>query len=90
MKLKPIFSASLFAAVTLLSPGVGAASDTSVEAKVPAADAKTEKVAAKKKVKQHSHMEEKTGVPQKAPEADPDKSSAATDKTKHFHPRDGK
>ena len=38
----------------------------------------------------HSHVEEKTGFAQKAPEAMPDKPNAANDRTKHFHPRDGK
>jgi len=41
-------------------------------------------------VKPHSHVEEKTGVPQKEPEAKADKPNAAQDKTKHYHPRDGK
>ncbi len=38
----------------------------------------------------HSHMEEKTGVPQKAAVAMPDNPGAAQDRTRHFHPRDGK
>jgi hypothetical protein len=35
-------------------------------------------------------VQEKTGIPQNVPEAMPDKPSAAKDRTKHFHPRDGK
>ena len=41
-------------------------------------------------MKHHSHVEVKTGVPQSAPEAKTDKTDPAKDKTKHFHPRDGK
>jgi hypothetical protein len=41
-------------------------------------------------MKPHSHVEEKTGMPQMAPEAMSGKQNAAKDKTKHFHPRDGK
>lgn len=83
MKLKPALAISLFAITAALSLGASAASDTP-------ADAKAEKAAPQKKMKPHSHMEEKTGVPQKAPVAMADKPSAAKDKTKHFHPRDGK
>ena len=83
MKLKPALAASLFAIMAALSLNAGAAADTT-------ADAKTEKAAHQKKMRPHSHMEEKTGIPQKANEATPDKPNAAKDKTKHFHPRDGK
>ncbi len=83
MKLKPTLAASLFAIVAALSLNAGAASDTP-------ADAKVEKVAPQKKMRPHSHVEEKTGIPQKAPVAMADKPNAAKDKTKHFHPRDGK
>lgn len=83
MKLKPTLAASLFALMAALSLNASAAADTP-------ADAKVEKVAAQKKMRPHSHVEEKTGIPQKAPEAMPDKPNAANDRTKHFHPRDGK
>ncbi len=83
MKLKPALAISLFAVMAALSLGASAAADTP-------ADAKAEKAAPQKKMKPHSHMEEKTGVPQKAPVAMADKPNAAKDKTKHFHPRDGK
>lgn len=83
MKLKPILVASLFAITAALSLNASAASD------VPAG-AKTEKAAYQKKMRPHSHIEEKTGIPQKAPEATPDKPNTAKDNTKHFHPRDGK
>lgn len=43
------------------------------------------------KAKPHSHMQEKTGVPQSMPaETKADKPNVAKDKSKHFHPRDGK
>ncbi len=83
MKLKPTLAASLFAIMAALSLNAGAAADTP-------ADAKTEKAAPQKKMRPHSHVEEKTGFPQKAVEAMPGKPNAAKDKTKHFHPRDGK
>lgn len=57
------------------------------------ADAKTDKSEViKKKVKPHSHVEEKTGVPAKAvDEAKPeDKDAKAKQKKQHLHPRDGK
>ena len=83
MKLKPALAASLFAIMAVLSLNASAASDTP-------ADAKVEKAVPPKKMKPHSHVEEKTGFAQKAPEAMPDKPNAANDRTKHFHPRDGK
>ena len=83
MKLKPTLAARLLAIMVALSLNASAAADTPAEAKV-------EKAAPQEKMKPHSHMEEKTGIPQKAPEAMADKPNAAKDKTKHFHPRDGK
>jgi hypothetical protein len=83
MKLKPPLAASLFAIMAALAFNANAAADTPTDAKV-------EKTTPKKKMKPHSHMEEKTGIAQRTPDAKPDKSSAAKDKTKHFHPRDGK
>jgi hypothetical protein len=35
-------------------------------------------------------MEEKSGVPQKAPEAKDKKPDPTKDKNRHLHPRDGK
>ncbi len=96
MKLKSILSAGLFAAITALSMGAQAAADTdkAAEAKAPAAD-----VQADKKMKPHSHMQEKTGIaPQATAVAAADKADKAKaskpkidkDKSKHYHPRDGK
>lgn len=97
MKLNSILSAGLFAAIAALSMGAQAASDTekATETKAPAAG-----VQADKKVKPHSHMEEKTGIaPQasaaattgaKADKAQASKPRIDKDKSKHFHPRDGK
>ncbi len=87
MKLKTTISAGLFAAIAALSMGAQAASDTD-----KAAEAKTPVVGtpAVKKMKPHSHVEVKTGVPQNEPEAKADKPDPAKDKSKHFHPRDGK
>lgn len=83
MKLKTTLVTSLFAVMAAFSINASAAADTP-------ADVKVEKATPQKKMRPHSHVEEKTGVPQKAPEAKSDKPNAANDKTKHFHPRDGK
>ena len=91
MKLKPILAASLFAIAAALSLNAGAASDaqSKTNAENPT-DTNATKVVPQKKMRPHSHVEEKTGIPQKAPVAMADKPNAAKDKTKHFHPRDGK
>jgi len=85
MKLKFIPSAALFAAVAALSLGAQAADADKAPS---AAEVKAEQGA--KPMRPHSHVEEKTGVPQKAPEAVPVKKNAAKDKSKHYHPRDMK
>ena len=92
MKLRTIASAGLFAAIAALSMGAQAAADTdkTTEAKTPVAG-----IQADKTVKLHSHMEEKTGMPQQkssaaAAEGKPGKAKADKDKSKHYHPRDGK
>lgn len=86
MKLQSALSAILFATVAALSVGVQAAD---ADKAPPAAEMKAEQGA--KAVKPHSHVEEKTGVPQKAPAAvEPGKKNAAQDKSKHYHPRDMK
>ncbi len=90
MKFNVLLAAGLFAATTTLSFGALAAdADKATDAKAPMADMQADK-AAGKKMKPHSHVEEKTGVPQAVPEANADKPNAAKDKTKHFHPRDMK
>lgn len=87
MKLKSMLSAGLFAAITALSMGAQAAADTdkAAEAKAPAAG-----VQADKKVKPHSHMEEKTGMPQKVADSKAAKPDPTKDKNRHLHPRDAK
>ncbi len=87
MKLTTILPAALFAAAAFLSLGAQAAADTdkAAEAKAPVAG-----TPAVKKMKPHSHVEVKTGVPQKDPEARADKPNAARDQSKHYHPRDAK
>lgn len=87
MKLKTIVSAGLFAAIAALSVGAQAASDAdkAAEGTAPAANEQTGK-----KVKPHSHMEEKAGIPLKVAESKAAKPNPAKDKSKHFHPRDGK
>lgn len=90
MQVKSLISAALFAAIAGLSLGAYAAPDADKATEAKAADASPQKPVSKKKVKPHSHMEDKTGVTQKAPEAMADKPNAAEDKSKHYHPRDGK
>jgi hypothetical protein len=93
MKLKLTLAASLFTVMAALSLNASAASDTSTGASNASdtpADAKIEKAAPQKKMMPHSHVQEKTGFAPKATEATPDKPNAANDRTKHFHPRDGK
>lgn len=92
MKLKLTLAASLFAVIAALSLNASAAADAPAGAKTAlnaGADAQPEK-AAHPTMRPHSHAEEKTGFPQKAPEAMPDKPNPAKDMSKHFHPRDGK
>lgn len=91
MKLKSILLTGLFAVVAAFSIGAQAASDMAMdkatEAKAPAENVNTAKATPMKK---HSHVEEKTGVPQSMPEAAATKPNAAKDMSKHYHPRDGK
>lgn len=88
MKLKYTLPAILFAIVSPLSATTYAADAD----KAATADVQTDKPAAKK-MKPHSHMEEKTGMtpgtPQMSNESAP-KVKADKDKSKHFHPRDAK
>lgn len=85
MKLQSVLSAALFAAVAALSLGAQAAD---ADKAPPAAEMKADKGAMA--AKPHSHVQEKTGVPQQAPAAAPGSQHASKDKTKHYHPRDGK
>ena len=62
--------------------------------KTQAAEVQVAKPAVKK-VKRHSHAEEKTGVPQQVPTAASSDENSDTlridkDRSRHYHPRDGK
>lgn len=82
MKISSLVAAVLFAGAA--TAGAVYADD---KAAVPkAAEAQADKAAAKP----HSHVQEKTGVPQSMPDAKADKPNAGKDKSKHYHPRDGK
>lgn len=90
MKPNSFLSVTLFAAITIFSFGAQAASDTAQMAEAQAsADTKVEQTSIKK-MKPHSHVEEKTGIPQKAPESTANRPNPAKDMSKHYHPRDGK
>lgn len=83
MKLQSALATALFATVAMLALGAQAAD---ADKAPPAAEVKAEQG-----VKPHSHLQEKTGVPQSAPaKATPGKKNAAQDKSKHYHPRDMK
>ena len=89
MKLNSILSATLVAAVSMLSMGaqaadggMGAEGKTSAAASMPA-----EKAAP---MKPHSHMEAKGGMAPKASAPKPEQSNPAKDMSKHYHPRDAK
>lgn len=86
MKLQSGLATGLFAVAAMLALGAQAAD---ADKAAPAAEVKSEPGATA--VKPHSHVQEKTGVPQSAPaKAAPGKKNAAQDKTKHYHPRDMK
>lgn len=87
MKLKPLLATSLLAMTAALSFSVLAASDTNT---APAVQTQAAGAQGDKAMKPHSHVEEKTGVPQKAPEAKDKKPDPTKEKNRHLHPRDGK
>jgi hypothetical protein len=82
MKISSLIAAVLFAGVA--TTGTVYADDKAAAPK--AAEAQADKAASKP----HSHVQEKTGMPQSMQDAKADKPNAAKDKSKHFHPRDGK
>ena len=84
-----ISSASLLVAMTTASISANASPDTDKAAEIKAATtaAQIEKAPI---AERHSHMQERTGAPQKAPESVAARPNAAKDTSRHFHPRDGK
>lgn len=78
MKLKPTSAAGLLAIIAALALSACAAPDIVVDS------------GSQRTTTPHSHLQEKHGILPRAPETTPDKINAAYDKTKHFHPRDGK
>lgn len=96
MKLHTLFAGLLFATSVSLSVGALAA-----DGDKPATDAQGEKTSApaKNKMKPHSHVVEKGGMVSASASTDADKKADAPasdkpridkDRSKHFHPRDGK
>jgi hypothetical protein len=83
MKIQSILFAGTLAIASLLPLAARSADDKPAEATA----AQTAPATA---MKPHSHMEEKTGMPQKAPAKTAAKKKAADDKSKHSHPRDAK
>lgn len=89
MKLHSFLSISLLAAATALSLGAHAENDADKRQ----ADGTQAEQPAAKKMPPHSHMQEKTGIVPEEKSADskkPEKRKADKDKSKHYHPRDGK
>lgn len=89
MKLHATLPALLLVAASSWSFSAYAATDAE---KSPATDAKADKPVAME-MKPGSHMKEKTGMEQPASSSAGEKSAkpkAGKDKSKHFHPRDGK
>lgn len=78
MKLNPTLAGGLFAIVAALALNACAAPDTVADTEPP------------RTTRPHSHLQEKTGILPSAPEIMPDRLSAANDRSKHFHSRDGK
>lgn len=85
MKLQALLSASILAAVTAIS-----ASAYADEKAAPAAEVKAEKAAPAQAARPHSHVQEKTGMPQDMNPAATVRKNPANDKSKHHHPRDMK
>jgi hypothetical protein len=84
MKANTLITTLLLASATSLAlPTLAGVDDKSAEAKAA-------QPAPAKKVRPHSHAEEKTGVPAKMPEAADHSQTKPVSKTKHYHPRDGK
>lgn len=88
MKLHSLITASLLAFIAPVSLNALAASDKPADTNPDTSVAAP--TTSQKKVKPHSHVEEKTGVPQKTPDVTSDTPKADKDKTRHYHPRDGK
>lgn len=86
MKLTHLLLSALIATAPVLASGA-TTEQAPANQETPAAEKATPK-----KAKPHSHMEEKTGVPQQAPaQAAPSaKPDAAGDANRHLHPRDMK
>lgn len=85
MKLRNLLPAMILAAIAALSTSTYAE-----EKAAPAAEVKAEKAAPSQASKPHSHVQEKTGVPQNAQPAESTKKNPAKDTSKHYHPRDMK
>ena len=89
MKLKTKVASSMFVIAALISTGGFAASDGE-----KSAESKPAATESKKKVKPHSHVEERGGAVSSVAPKESDHKEAkvnpAQDRTKHFHPRDGK
>lgn len=76
---------SLSFVAAILTAGFLSSNAATAENEKPASPATKVEKAAK-----HSHVQEKTGIPQIMPEKKSDQPNPAKDRSKHYHPRDGK
>jgi hypothetical protein len=87
MNFRTRIATSLIAIGVIVSTGASATTEHDKEAGQGATASKS----TKKHVKPHSHVEDKGGVaPAKSVEEKDAKLDPMKDKSKHFHPRDGK
>ena len=83
----------LFSTLTILTSSALAATEPDKATPAPAstvADQPTKASQAVKSPEAHSHLQEKLGYTPKPAKAAPTKPNAAEDRSKHYHPRDGK
>lgn len=89
MPTKPLLASCLLATLTTVSISVRAA-DTSQSTKTKPATTENAEQAPAKKVKPHSHLEEKLGVVPKRSEAKKETKEIQDETPRHSHPKDVK
>jgi hypothetical protein len=82
--------ANTFITTLILASATSLALPTLARAEDKSAEAKAEQPVPAKKMRPHSHAEEKTGVPAKMPKQADDSQTKPDIKKRHLHPRDGK
>ena len=93
MQKKLLPTVVLFSTLTILTSSAMAATEPDKAAAMPAsavADQPHKANSAAKSPAVHSHLQEKLGYAPKPVNEAPTKMNAAEDRSKHYHPRDGK